>query len=82
MLTGDNEGCLSCCGEQGYPVATLPGEQRRSGRKPYRTMDTECLAGAGYLGVAYLSCRFGIIIEPTVFIMNIHQFINIKTTFF
>ena len=49
MLTDDNEGCLPCCGEQGYPVATLLGEQRRSGRKPYRTMDTECLAAAGYL---------------------------------
>ena len=26
--------------EQGYPVATLPGEQRLSGRKPLRTIDT------------------------------------------
>ena len=54
MLTGDNKGYLSCCGEQGYPVATLPGGARypvnNDGQptKPKGTIDT-CLAGAAYL---------------------------------
>ena len=52
---GDNEGFLSGCGEQGYPVATLPGEQRRSGRK----QNNGHVRLIAWLELATLNCECG-----------------------